>query len=72
MYLRACVNKINDMCLRVSPGGLDEGTGYPRNTYLFGAIATINRKAPAEMQGLFQFDLRLVGDGGLEPSTPCL
>jgi len=28
---------------------------------------------PSELCGrIVQFDLRLVGDGGLEPSTPCL
>jgi hypothetical protein len=39
---------------------------------LIQAITTNTRKAPAFLQGLLQFDLRLVGDGGLEPPTPCL
>jgi hypothetical protein len=39
--------------------------------YLFGAVAETSRKAPAFLQGLLQFELRLVGGGGLEPPTPC-
>ena len=44
----------------------------PRMGYLFGAIGVTNRKAPAFLQGLLQFGCSLVGDGGLEPPTPCL
>ena len=41
-------------------------SGYCNN------FATINRKAPAFLRGLLQFGCSLVGDGGLEPPTPCL
>jgi len=41
-------------------------------TYLFSAVTTINVKAPTFLQGVLQFELRLVGGGGLEPPTPCL
>jgi len=35
-------------------------------------FAVTDRKAPAFLQGLLQFGGSLVGDGGLEPPTPCL
>ena len=35
-------------------------------------LGVTSRKAPAFLQGLLQFELRLVGGGGLEPPTPCL
>ncbi|MCH2347993.1 MAG: hypothetical protein MK299_11490, partial [Pseudomonadales bacterium] len=33
-------------------------------------FAVTSRKAPAFLQGLLQFELRLVGGGGLEPPAP--
>jgi len=49
-----------------------EVTKHLFNWCYWNNIGTTSRKAPAFLQGLLQFELRLVGGGGLEPPTPCL